>query len=164
MIAEATSIVAFTGAGISTESGIPDFRSPGGIWTKFKPIEFGDFLASAEARRESWRRKFASDGTMRKATPSAGHRALARLVEAGQDDGRRHPEASTACTGASGVARRQGESDCMAIRPRHLPLICRRRYGLKLGAGDLRGRQTAALCTSRLASIIKTKLRTQSGS
>jgi NAD-dependent deacetylase len=84
MIAEATSIVAFTGAGISTESGIPDFRSPGGIWTKFKPIEFGDFLASAEARRESWRRKFASDETMRKATPNAGHRALARLVEQGK--------------------------------------------------------------------------------
>jgi NAD-dependent deacetylase len=84
MIAEATSIVAFTGAGISTESGIPDFRSPGGIWTKFKPIEFGDFLGSAEARRESWRRKFASDETMRKATPNAGHRALARLVEQGK--------------------------------------------------------------------------------
>jgi NAD-dependent deacetylase len=84
MIVEATSIVAFTGAGISTESGIPDFRSPGGIWTKFKPIEFGDFLASAEARRESWRRKFASDETMRKATPNAGHRALARLVEQGK--------------------------------------------------------------------------------
>jgi NAD-dependent deacetylase len=84
MIAEAATIVAFTGAGISTESGIPDFRSPGGIWTKFKPIEFGDFLGSAEARRESWRRKFASDETMRNATPNAGHRALARLVEQGK--------------------------------------------------------------------------------
>jgi len=84
MIADAKSIVAFTGAGISTESGIPDFRSPGGIWTKFKPIEFGDFLASPEARRESWRRKFASEETMRKATPNAGHRALARLVEEGR--------------------------------------------------------------------------------
>jgi len=81
MIADATSIVAFTGAGISTESGIPDFRSPGGIWTKYKPIEFGDFLASAEARRESWRRKFATHATLQKATPNAGHRALARLVE-----------------------------------------------------------------------------------
>ena len=84
MIADARCIVAFTGAGISTESGIPDFRSPGGIWTKFKPIEFGDFISSAEARRESWRRKFASDAVMKAATPNAGHRALARLVELGR--------------------------------------------------------------------------------
>ena len=84
LIAEAKTIVAFTGAGISTESGIPDFRSPGGIWTKYRPIEFGDFLSSAEMRRESWRRKFATDKTMKKATPNAGHRALARLVEAGK--------------------------------------------------------------------------------
>src|SRR5438874_6664842 len=84
MIADAESIVAFTGAGISTESGIPDFRSPGGIWTKYRPIEFGEFLGSAEARREAWRRKFATDETMKKATPNAGHRALARLVEQGK--------------------------------------------------------------------------------
>ncbi len=84
MIGRANRIVAFTGAGISTESGIPDFRSPGGIWTKFKPIEFNDFLSSPEARRESWRRKFASDAVMRQATPNAGHRALARLVESGR--------------------------------------------------------------------------------
>ena len=84
MIAAAQNIVAFTGAGISTESGIPDFRSPGGFWTKYKPIEFGDFLASEEARRESWRRKFASHETLQRATPNAGHRALARLVEQGK--------------------------------------------------------------------------------
>ncbi|HJQ55871.1 MAG TPA: Sir2 family NAD-dependent protein deacetylase [Vineibacter sp.] len=84
MIADARRVVAFTGAGISTESGIPDFRSPGGIWTKYRPIEFGDFIASAEARRESWRRKFATDAVMRQATPNAGHRALARLVEQGK--------------------------------------------------------------------------------
>jgi NAD-dependent deacetylase len=84
MIADAGSIVAFTGAGISTESGIPDYRSPGGIWTKFKPIEFADFLASAEARRETWRRKFASHHVIETATPNAGHRALARLVEQGK--------------------------------------------------------------------------------
>jgi NAD-dependent deacetylase len=84
MIAAAASIVAFTGAGISTESGIPDFRSPGGIWTRYRPIEFGEFLASEEARRESWRRKFATQATMDKATPNAGHRALSRLVELGK--------------------------------------------------------------------------------
>jgi NAD-dependent deacetylase len=84
MIDAAANIVGFTGAGISTESGIPDFRSPGGIWTKMRPIEFGDFLASAEARRETWRRKFVTDETLRKATPNAGHRALARLIERGK--------------------------------------------------------------------------------
>jgi len=84
LIATAGSMVAFTGAGISTESGIPDYRSPGGIWTKFKPIEFGDFIGSAEARRETWRRKFASREVIERATPNAGHRALARLVEQGK--------------------------------------------------------------------------------
>ncbi len=84
LLADAERIVAFTGAGISTESGIPDFRSPGGIWSRMKPIEFGNFLASDEARRESWRRKFASEATMRAATPNAGHRALVRLYEQGK--------------------------------------------------------------------------------
>jgi NAD-dependent deacetylase len=84
MITDAQCLVAFTGAGISTESGIPDYRSPGGIWSKFRPIEFDDFLASAEARRETWRRKFASHEVIEKATPNAGHRALARLVDGGK--------------------------------------------------------------------------------
>jgi len=84
MIEGARRIVAFTGAGISTESGIPDFRSPGGIWTKYQPIYFDDFMSSEEMRRESWRRKFATDETMVKAEPNAGHRALARLVEQGK--------------------------------------------------------------------------------
>jgi len=84
MIGAAKRIVAFTGAGISTESGIPDFRSPGGIWTKYKPIYFDDFMSSEEMRRESWRRKFATDEIMLKAEPNAGHRALAKLVEQGR--------------------------------------------------------------------------------
>ena len=59
MIAEASIIVPFTGAGISTECGIPDFRSPGGIWTRNRPINFDEFVVSQEARDEAWRRRFA---------------------------------------------------------------------------------------------------------
>lgn len=75
--------IVFTGAGISTESGIPDFRSPGGIWTRMAPIDFADFLASEEARRETWRRRFAMDETFRAAQPNRGHRAVAELVRRG---------------------------------------------------------------------------------
>ena len=84
LIEEASRIVVFTGAGISTESGIPDFRSPGGIWTRMRPIDFSEFLASEEARRESWRRRFATDPTMRAAEPNRGHRAVATLVGRGK--------------------------------------------------------------------------------
>ena len=87
LIEEARVIVPFTGAGISTECGIPDFRSPGGIWTKMRPIEFSDFLASREARDESWRRRFAMEQQFGGAAPGRGHRALASLYKSGKSPG-----------------------------------------------------------------------------
>ena len=84
LIEDATRVVAFTGAGISTESGIPDFRSPGGIWSRMAPIEFRDFVSSEEMRREAWRRKFAIDEDMVRAKPNAGHMAIAELAKRGK--------------------------------------------------------------------------------
>ena len=84
MIAEASTIVPFTGAGISTECGIPDFRSPGGLWTRNRPIPFDEFVASPEARDEAWRRRFAMEPTFAAAKPGRGHRALASLYKAGK--------------------------------------------------------------------------------
>lgn len=81
---EARHAVVFTGAGISTESGIPDFRSPGGVWTKYRPIDFGEFIASAEARREAWRRRFGAAKVLDTARPNQGHAAIADLVRRGR--------------------------------------------------------------------------------
>ena len=75
--------VVFTGAGISTESGIPDFRSPGGIWTRMMPVDFADYVADPEARRESWRRRFEMEETWNSVRPNAGHHAVAELVKRG---------------------------------------------------------------------------------
>ncbi len=84
MIQESRIVAGFTGAGISTESGVPDFRSPNSPWMRNKPIPFEHFVQSAEARREAWRRKFTMDDLYRDARPSRGHVGLASLAASGR--------------------------------------------------------------------------------
>jgi NAD-dependent deacetylase len=84
MLGEARRVAVFTGAGISTESGIPDFRSPGGVWSKMRPILFQDFVASEALRREAWTRAFTGRAGWTGREPNAGHHAVARLVAEGK--------------------------------------------------------------------------------
>lgn len=84
LLADSRRSVVFTGAGISTESGIPDFRGPNGLWTKMQPIDFRDFINSAAVRQTSWERWFKHGRHLLEAAPNVGHYAVARLVEAGK--------------------------------------------------------------------------------
>jgi NAD-dependent deacetylase len=84
MIDRARRVAIFTGAGISTESGIPDFRSPGGVWSRMSPIYFQDFIASEAKRREAWERAFSGRAGWTGKEPNAGHFAVARLVASGK--------------------------------------------------------------------------------
>jgi len=72
-IRESCEIVVFTGAGISTESGIPDFRSPGGIWTRYRPVTYQEFVASEAARIEAWKRRLETHEAHKNAKPNIGH-------------------------------------------------------------------------------------------
>ena len=87
LVARSNSILPFTGAGISTECGIPDFRSPGGLWTKNQPIPFDLFVSSQEMRDEAWRRRFAMEDHFSTARPGRGHRAIAALYRSGKASG-----------------------------------------------------------------------------
>jgi NAD-dependent deacetylase len=108
MLQAARYAVVFTGAGISTESGIPDFRSPDGIWTRMAPIDYQDFIASEEMRREAWRRRFAMEDTFRAAEPNRGHRAVATLV-------RRSTVASVITQNIDGLHQASGVPDRQVI-------------------------------------------------
>ncbi len=83
-VESARSVVAFTGAGVSTESGIPDFRSPGGLWSRMKPVYFRDFLEDPAERARYWRFKTESRPVLLAARPNGAHHALARLEERGR--------------------------------------------------------------------------------
>lgn len=83
-IASCESLVIFTGAGISTEVGVPDFRSPGSPWLTNKPVPFQDYMASEAARIEAWRRKFVMDDIYRHLGPGQTHRFIAEGVASGK--------------------------------------------------------------------------------
>jgi NAD-dependent deacetylase len=84
LISESNRAIAFTGAGISTESGIADFRSPGGVWSRYQPVLFRDFLSSEDARRQYWQMKKEGYYELKRAKPNDGHLVLARLEAAGK--------------------------------------------------------------------------------
>ena len=83
-VKKSRAIVFFSGAGISTESGVPDFRSPGGVWTKYQPVLFQDFLASEPARIQHWQLKKATYELFKTVKPNIGHYAIYEFEKRGQ--------------------------------------------------------------------------------
>lgn len=84
LLRSARRVAAFTGAGISTESGVSDFRSPGGVWERHRIVTYDEFIASEEARREYWTMKRDLFREMAGASPNRAHRALAGFERAGR--------------------------------------------------------------------------------
>lgn len=121
-LTESTSAIVFTGAGISTESGIPDFRSPGGIWSRYRTVYFDEFLASAHARHEYWTQKSEGHADFARAAPNVGHQTLARWEAEGRMaavitqniDGLHQQAGSRRVLELHGTARQIGCLDCQA--------------------------------------------------
>ena len=126
MIAAARLVVPFTGAGISTESGVPDFRSPGGLWTQNRPIPFQDFVAHAGARREAWRRRFAMQDAFGQARPNIGHTTIAGWIREGrapavitQNIDNLHQDAGVAADGVVEIHGNTTYATCLDCGRRH---------------------------------------------
>ncbi|MDH3718174.1 MAG: Sir2 family NAD-dependent protein deacetylase [Planctomycetota bacterium] len=124
-LAESTTAVAFTGAGISTESGVPDFRSPGGVWSKSQPVYYDEFLRSPEARQEYWRQKAIAHHEFVAAQPNVAHQTLARWETRGllrgvitqNIDGLHQLAGSRSILELHGTARQIACLDCGARQP-----------------------------------------------
>ena len=126
LVKRASRAVAFTGAGLSTECGIPDFRSPGGFWTRHRPIEFSAFLKSEDTRLEAWRRFFAISAEIGRAAPGRGHRAIADLVELGhvacvitQNIDDLHHRSGLPCSRVIEIHGNGTHAACLACETRH---------------------------------------------
>ncbi|MEM9277468.1 MAG: NAD-dependent deacylase [Pseudomonadota bacterium] len=84
LIAQASNMVILTGAGISTESGVPDFRSPGGLWEQFRIVQYGEYVESEEARIEDWHRRFYMKDQIGAVEPNVGHKKIAEWLNSGK--------------------------------------------------------------------------------
>ncbi len=121
-LAEAKSAVVFTGAGVSTESGIPDFRSPGGVWSRRKPILFDEYLRDPEARLEYWKQRAETHAEFTAAEPNVAHRTFAIWEKSGRIrgvitqniDGLHEIAGSCHVLELHGTARKVGCLDCSA--------------------------------------------------
>ena len=133
LIGEARNMVVLTGAGISTESGIPDFRSPGGIWSQFTIIEYREFMASEEARLEDWRRRFHMEDQLGEVKPNTGHQKIAQWVRDGkcstlitQNIDGLHQDAGTPADAIIEIHGNARHASCTACGLRHEIAECRK--------------------------------------
>jgi NAD-dependent deacetylase len=144
MLSESKHAVAFTGAGISTESGVADFRSPGGVWSRYTPVYYQDFMASEDARRRYWLMKKEGYWEMRNAKPNEGHRVLAALEAAGRLKAviTQNIDGLHADAGSSRILELHGSSrHCVCVK-------CSQRYDPDLIQERLEGGVEIPLCDS----------------